>query len=108
MLLSYCVTLTDDGFGTVYALCPDLPEAMTYGASRDEVTAKVRGAVEGAIALYRNEGRPIPRPAMKTGDFAISVSVPEAEVAPPPSRRPAAEKDSRLSGWWILPSILEH
>ena len=88
MYLSYPVTLTDDGFGTVYAICPDIPEAMTYAASREEAAGKVRGALEGALELYRQEGRAIPRPTKRKGDFVIDVKVEEAQVAAPvPLRR---------------------
>ena len=83
MYLSYPVTLTDDGFGTVYAICPDVPEAMTYAASREEAAGKVRGALEGALELYRQEGRSIPRPSRRPGDFLIDVKVEEAHLAAP-------------------------
>jgi antitoxin HicB len=102
LYLSYPVTLTDDGFGTVYAICPDVPEAMTYAASREEAAGKVRGALEGALELYRQEGRSIPRPTRRKADFVVDVQVEEAHVAaatatrrfrlsaPPLTRRRAA------------------
>ena len=83
MYLSYPVTLTDDGFGTVYAICPDVPEAMTYAASREEAAGKVRGALEGALELYRQEGRSIPRPSRRKADFLVDVKVEAAQVAAP-------------------------
>ncbi|QAY77450.1 hypothetical protein ETR14_13745 [Sphingosinicella sp. BN140058] len=73
MLLSYPVILADDGFGTVYALCPDIPEAMTYAATREEAAAKAREAIEGALDLYRIEGRPIPKPGSAKGDLIVSL-----------------------------------
>lgn len=73
VLLSYPVILADDGFGTVYALCPDIPEAMTYAATREEAAAKAREAIEGALDLYRCEGRPIPKPGSAKGDIIVSL-----------------------------------
>ena len=87
MLLSYPITLADDGFGTIYALCPDIPEAMTYAASREEASANMRAALEGAIELYRREGRPIPWPRKVKGDLSITIDAEDADIAPPPVRR---------------------
>ena len=81
MHLSYPITLTDDGFGTVFVLCPDIPEAMTHAANREEAAAKARGALEDALDLYRLEGRPIPRPRKTTGDFTVAVEVDVDELA---------------------------
>ena len=83
MYLSYPVTLTDDGFGTVYAICPDIPEAMTYAGNREDAAGKVRGALEGALELYRREGRSIPRPSRRKADFLVDVKVEAAHVAAP-------------------------
>ena len=82
MLLSYPVILADDGFGTVYALCPDIPEAMTYAATREEAAAKAREAIEGALDLYRVEGRPIPKPGTAKGDIIISLRAKDFGVEP--------------------------
>jgi antitoxin HicB len=73
LLLSYPVIFADDGFGTVFALCPDIPEAMTYAPTREEAAAKSREALQGAFDLYRIEGRPIPRPSKIKGDIVVSL-----------------------------------
>ena len=104
MYLSYPVTLTDDGFGTVYALCPDVPEAMTHADNREEAAAKVRGALEGALELYRQQGRPIPRPGKSRGDFVVLIQADATQVAPAPRRR--FGKAASLSRW--LQPHLEH
>ena len=104
MYLSYPVTLTDDGFGTVYALCPDVPEAMTHADNREEAAAKVRGALEGALELYRQQGRPIPRPRKMRADFVVVIQADADQVAPAPRRR--FGKAALLAGW--LQPNLEH
>lgn len=98
MLLSYPVILADDGFGTVYVLCPDIPEAMTYGATREEAAAKARGALEGALDLYRIEGRPIPRPSTTKGDIVVSLLTQDQGFAPETEPAlPASAKRPRMS-----------
>ena len=52
---------------------------MTYAANREEAAGKVRGALE----LYRQEGRSIPRPSRRKADFLVDVKVEEAHVAAP-------------------------
>ncbi|TFI59824.1 type II toxin-antitoxin system HicB family antitoxin [Sphingomonas parva] len=99
MYLSYPVTLADDGFGTVYAICPDIPEAMTYATNREEAAGKVRGALEGALELYRQQGRAIPRPTKCKADFTVDVQVEEAHVAPAPRPRRFAGTAIPLSRW---------
>lgn len=119
MLLSYPVILADDGFGTVYALCPDIPEAMTYAATREEAAAKARDALEGALDLYRIEGRPIPRPGRTKGDIIVSLMTQDLGVAPagPPAptaggkvraRKSAGRRLERLFGMRRVRANVEH
>jgi predicted RNase H-like HicB family nuclease len=44
------------------ATFPDVPEAMTGGASLAEVRDNAAGALEEAILAYLAQGRPIPAP----------------------------------------------
>jgi predicted RNase H-like HicB family nuclease len=110
VLLSYPVILADDGFGTVYVLCPDIPEAMTYAATREEAAAKARDALEGALDLYRIEGRPIPRPGRTKGDIVVSLLTqdlgfaPETQTALPTAaaKRPRISATQRLQRLFSL------
>jgi len=106
VLLSYPVILADDGFGTVYVLCPDVPEAMTYAATREEAAAKARDAIEDALDLYRLEGRPIPRPGTSKGDIVVSLRAEdvgyEAPVIPVRSLIAKGAARRRLQGLFSL------
>jgi antitoxin HicB len=61
--------LGDDDF---LATFPDLPEAMTGGASLDEVRDNAADALEEAILAYLAQGLPIPAPrAPRAGEEAV-------------------------------------
>ena len=62
----------------VTVTCPDVPELITEGASRDEALARAADALATALSFYIDDGRPIPRPgrpgrqAVRFGEFARS------------------------------------
>ena len=61
-MFDYPVKLTKDG-GTVLVTFPDVPEAITFGASREEALAHAVDALETALSLYVDARRPLPVPS---------------------------------------------
>ena len=61
-MLEYTVRLIPDGRRGVIATIPDVPEAMSRGATEDEAFDGTRAALEKALASYVEAGRPIPTP----------------------------------------------
>jgi predicted RNase H-like HicB family nuclease len=93
------MTLTEDGFGTVFVLCPDVPEAMTHAGNRVEAAGKARGALQDALDLYRLEGRAIPRPCKAKGDFTVAVEVDPDELEQRVVNVPAGSAGPRRRMW---------
>jgi predicted RNase H-like HicB family nuclease len=54
----------DGGWG---AYLPDLPGVVALGASRDEVTERIREAVEAYAQEKAALGQPLPKPVAVTG-----------------------------------------
>jgi antitoxin HicB len=61
-MLEYAVRLIPDGRRGVIAMIPDVPEAVSRGATEDEAFDGTREALEKALASYVEAGRPIPSP----------------------------------------------
>ena len=61
-MLIYPVTLSDDE-GTTLVEFPDVPEAITYGETRDEALLYAEDALITLFEAYMDEGKPIPAPA---------------------------------------------
>lgn len=62
-MLNYAVRLIPDGKGGVIAMFPDVPEAVSRGATEDEAIEGCQKALETALAAYVADGRPIPSPS---------------------------------------------
>jgi antitoxin HicB len=60
-MLIYPVIIERDGAG-FSAYFPDIPEAITAGATRDEARQMAQDALESAIEFYFEEGRKVPLP----------------------------------------------
>jgi antitoxin HicB len=58
-MFDYPVTLTPDD-GTVLVTFPDVPEAITFGADRDEALLYAVDALETALSLYVDARKPLP------------------------------------------------
>lgn len=54
----------DGGWG---AYLPDLPGVVALGASRDEVTERIREAVDAYAREMAELGQPLPKPVAATG-----------------------------------------
>jgi antitoxin HicB len=57
---------------------PDVPEAITTGATREEALAQAPDALVTGLSFYVDEGQPIPTPSVLEGS---SVAVPALEAA---------------------------
>lgn len=64
--------VAEDG---VTATFPDVPEAVTFGATPEEAIVRAEDALVSALAVYVEEGRVLPRPSPAQG---------RPVVAPPP------------------------
>ena len=61
-MLNYAVRLIPDGDNGVIAMVPDVPEAVSRGATEDEAFDGTLEALEAALADYVAAGKPIPSP----------------------------------------------
>ena len=58
-MFDYPVILTPDG-GTVLVTFPDVPEAITFGANKDEALLHAVDALETAMSFYVDARKPLP------------------------------------------------
>lgn len=58
-MFDYPVTLTPDD-GTVLVTFPDVPEAITFGADKDEAMLYAVDALETALSMYVDARKPLP------------------------------------------------
>ncbi|OFZ69771.1 MAG: transcriptional regulator [Betaproteobacteria bacterium RBG_16_58_11] len=58
-MFDYPVTLTPDD-GTVLVTFPDIPEAITFGADKDEAMLHAVDALETALSMYVDARKPLP------------------------------------------------
>ena len=70
MPLAYPVRL-DKRPDTVVATFPDIPEALTEGATEDEALAEARDCLLAAVGGYVRDGRAIPTPSAGVGTAEI-------------------------------------
>jgi antitoxin HicB len=61
-MLIYPVILSDDE-GTTLVEFPDVPEAITYGETRDEALLHAEDALITLFEAYMGDGKPIPMPS---------------------------------------------
>lgn len=71
----YPVKLTPDDNGTLKVSFPDVPEALTFGESREDALRRGRDALESALSIYISEKQLIPRPsAVRASQASVAVS----------------------------------
>ena len=58
--------------------CPDIPEMVTFGATRSESLEQAADALISALSFYADEGKPLPRPSPAHGRSVVSVTALEA------------------------------
>ncbi len=57
---------------------PDVPEAVTWGATPAEARKRAADALISALSVYVEEGRPSPKPSAARGREVVSVAALEA------------------------------
>ena len=65
--LAYPVSLDRQDDGPVLASFPDIPEALTEGATEEEALAEAEDCLIAALGGYIRERRKIPRPSPARG-----------------------------------------
>jgi antitoxin HicB len=65
-MFDYPVILIPDD-GTVLVTFPDVPEAITFGASEAEALLQAVDALESALSFYVDERKPLPVPSVLPG-----------------------------------------
>ena len=71
----YPVTLVQDEDGQYVVTSPDVPEAITDGASKEEALREMGDALGAALAGYAIEGRDLPTPSEpEPGQRSVPVS----------------------------------
>ncbi|RJG06234.1 type II toxin-antitoxin system HicB family antitoxin [Noviherbaspirillum cavernae] len=71
--MRYPVVLTPDGDGFMAAF-PDIPEALTSGATEEEALEMAKDALATAMEFYFEDGRPVPLPSkIKRGQQAVDL-----------------------------------
>lgn len=78
MRLAYPVHLERHS-DTVVATFPDIPEALTEGATEDEALAEAKDCLVAALGGYVQDGQPIPVPSQGAG--TTDVALPELVAA---------------------------
>lgn len=73
MRYAYPVELTPDTDGRVLAAFPDVPEALTDGADRDEALREAADALTATLAGYVQVDRPIPTPSAARGRSLVAL-----------------------------------
>ena len=64
----------EDGRKAFSARCPELPGAVSYGATEAEALENVKEAIQLVIEEFRSQGRDIPN-ALAESETAVVVSV---------------------------------
>ncbi len=81
-MLRYPVKLERDTNGTILVSFPDVPEAHTFGADRDEALARATDALETALMGYMKDRQPIPKPSpIRRGPHVVLPALTEAKLA---------------------------
>ena len=65
--MRYPITLTRDDNETFLATFPDVPEAVTFGETREEALARAQDAFATAVEALMKDRREIPPPSRCTG-----------------------------------------
>jgi antitoxin HicB len=65
--MEYPVHLSKDDNGTVLVEFVDIPEAVTFGDTKEEALARATDALATAVAGYIKDRRPLPVPSRATG-----------------------------------------
>ena len=75
--MKYPVTLTRDDNDTFLVRFPDVPEAITYGDTREDALARAGAALLTVFDAFMKDRRDVPGPSTTTG---LSIEVPTRET----------------------------
>lgn len=64
--------IIEQGSNSWGAYVPDLPGCVAAGASRDEVVALIREAIEFHIEGLRKDGEPVPAPNSRSEEIEVN------------------------------------
>jgi antitoxin HicB len=104
----YPVTLTKDSDGSVLVRFPDVPEAVTFGATREEALARAVDALLTAFDAYMKDRRDIPSPSAVRASARVRVPALDAsKIALYQSMRERKVNKSELARRldWHLPQV---
>jgi antitoxin HicB len=74
-MFNYPVTLTKDG-ETFLVAFRDVPEAITFGASKEEALSNAVDALETGLSFYVESRKPLPLPSKaKRGEITVSAAL---------------------------------
>ena len=79
--MRYTVTLTPDDNGTLLVSVPDLPEALTFGDSRDEALLHAVDAIETALIAAMDAREEIPEPRVTGPEWVARPALTVAKLA---------------------------
>jgi len=74
-MFEYPAELKKDTNGTYQVSFPDIPEAHTFGDSRDEALEHAIEALEVALSFYIDEGKELPKSSTKRGRSVVRPSL---------------------------------
>src|ERR1700722_14349102 len=74
-MFEYPVELKKDSNGTFQVIFPDVPEAHTFGDSRDGALDHAVEALETALSFYVDEGKDLPKATAKRGRSIVRPSL---------------------------------
>jgi len=77
----YAVNLAADDNGTLLVTVPDLPEAITFGDTRDDALARAADAIETALMAAISAPEDIPEPKTEGRTFVEINALASAKVA---------------------------
>jgi len=105
--MRYPVTLSKDDNGTFLVRFADVPEAITFGATKEEALAHAQDALLTVFDAYIKDRRDIPQPSERRG---VSVEVPALEASKIALYRAMRERSINKSELarrlrWHLPQV---
>ena len=69
--MKFVVTLEDGEDGYIVASCPALPGCHSQGKTKKKAIANIKEAIEGYIAVMREQGEPIPVQAVEEVEVSV-------------------------------------
>jgi antitoxin HicB len=105
---AYPITLEPDDNGTLLVLFVDIPEAHTFAANEDEISARATDCVLTALEGYIKDRRPIPPPSREvTGRAVLLPPLAVAKIELYEAMRNAGVRKAELARrlQWHMPQV---